>query len=56
VTIPKADVREQPHRKAEVVAVVTRGTVVEVAGEERDWYRVRLSDDRSGWVERDAFE
>jgi SH3-like domain-containing protein len=56
VTVPEASVLEEPHRKAEVVAVVRRGTIVEIAGEERDWYKVKLSDDRSGWVERDAFE
>jgi hypothetical protein len=56
VTAPATNVREEPHRKAEVIAVVTRGTVVEIAGEERDWYRVKLADERMGWVERDAFE
>ena len=56
VTVPEANVRLEPHRKAEVVAVVRRGTIVEIAGEDRDWYQVKLSDDRLGWVERDAFE
>jgi hypothetical protein len=56
VTAPVASVLDQPHRKAQVIAVVPRGTVVDIAGEERDWYRVKLSDDRLGWVERDAFE
>jgi hypothetical protein len=27
-----------------------------VAGEERDWYEVRLDDGRSGWIVREAFE
>ena len=40
----------------EVVATVRRGTLVEVAGEERDWFEVRLDGGRPGWVEREAFE
>jgi hypothetical protein len=56
VTVPVADVRVEPHRRAEVIAVVPKGTVMDLAGEERDWYRVKLSDERLGWVERDAFE
>jgi anti-sigma factor RsiW len=56
VTVPEVKVRQAPNGKAEVVAVVRRGTIVEIAGEDRDWLQVKLSDDRSGWVERDAFE
>lgn len=56
VTVGEAVVRGRPSRHAEQIAVVRRGTVLEVATEERGWYRVRLPENRAGWVEREAFE
>jgi hypothetical protein len=46
----------RPSGKSAAVATVARGATVEVAGEERDWYEVRLDDGRSGWIAREAFE
>ncbi len=56
VTAREAVVRSQPSGRADVVATVTRGTVVDVGGEERDWYRVSLPNGTGGWVDRHAFE
>ncbi len=56
VTASRATVRELPRPTGQVVAELRAGDRVELAGEDRDWYRVVLSNDRSGWVEREAFE
>ena len=56
VTVEQSPVYSRPSGRSEVVGAVTRGTAVAVAGEERDWYEVRLDDGRSGWVAREAFE
>ncbi len=56
VTAPQALIRALPRSDAEVVQTVERGAVLEVAGEERHWYRVVLPGARQGWVERDVFE
>jgi anti-sigma factor RsiW len=55
VTAVEASVRSRPSMQSEVVGTVHRGALVEVAGEERDWYQVQV-DGRPGWVEREAFE
>lgn len=51
-----AEVRAEPRRQAQVITVVARGTTLQIEGEERDWLLVKLADERTGWVERDAFE
>lgn len=56
VTANRALVREVPRANGAVVSELRAGDRVEVAGEDRDWYRVQLSGNRSGWVEREAFE
>jgi anti-sigma factor RsiW len=56
VSAVEATVRSRPSMQSEVVATVQRGATFEIAGEERDWYEVRLADGRPGWVEREAFE
>ena len=56
ITAVEATVRSRPSMQSEVVATVRRGTLMEVAGEERDWFEVRLDGGRPGWVEREAFE
>jgi len=56
VTARRALVRDLPRATGEVVGELREGDQVQLAGEERDWYRVLLSNDRSGWVEREAFE
>ena len=56
VTATRALVRDLPRATGAVVAELRAGDRVELAGEDRDWYRVVLSEDRSGWVEREAFE
>jgi hypothetical protein len=56
VTAARAVVRREPRASGATVAELKAGEQVQVAGEERDWYRVLLSDEQSGWVEREAFE
>lgn len=56
VTAPEAPLHARPSGRSEVLGSVRRGEQVDVAGEERDWYEVRLADGRSGWVLREAFE
>ncbi len=56
VTANRAFVRDLPRATGAVVAELRVGELVTLAGEDRDWYRVMLSKDRSGWVEREAFE
>lgn len=56
VTAGRATVRDLPRAGSSVVAELKAGESVRVASEDRDWYRVILSDERSGWVEREAFE
>src|SRR5262249_44814510 len=55
VTAVEATVRSRPSMQSEVVGTVHRGALLEVAGEERDWYQIQV-DGRPGWVEREAFE
>lgn len=55
VSAHQAPVRLQPHLQAEVIATLSRGDVVEVGGEDREWYRVVLPDGGQGWVEQQAF-
>lgn len=56
INVGETIVRSRPSMQSAPVATVRRGTTVEVAGEERDWYQVRLADGQAGWVEREAFE
>ncbi len=56
VTDGRALVRQSPRANGAVVGEVRRGDEIEVAGEERDWYRVLLAGGVMGWVEREAFE
>ena len=45
-----ANLRAQPGARGHILAVLKRGTRVEVLEEKSDWYRVRLEDGREGWV------
>ncbi len=56
ITAPEAIVRAQPSTRTEIVTTLSRGTTLEVAGLEKDWYRVVLPSGAEGWVERQAFE
>jgi anti-sigma factor RsiW len=56
VTADQTTMYSRPSGKSDPVGTVSRGVTVAVAGEERDWYEVRLDDGRSGWVLREAFE
>jgi hypothetical protein len=56
VTSLSTVVRAQPHVRAEAIATLSRGQVVHVDHEEREWYRFTLPSGAEGWVERGAFE
>jgi anti-sigma factor RsiW len=56
VTAPEAPVYQRPSGQSAVIGTVRRGAVIEVAGEERGWYEVRLEGGSPGWVAREAFE
>lgn len=56
VTAGEATLYSRPSGNSTAVGTVARGASVAVAGEERDWYEVRLDDGRSGWIVREAFE
>lgn len=52
----EAQVYSRPSMQAQVIATVKRDTRLEVAGEERGWYEVRLEGGSAGWVAQEAFE
>jgi Bacterial SH3 domain/Putative zinc-finger len=56
ITALEATVRSQPSSHSEIVATLSRGTVLTISGEEREWLHVSLNDGKEGWVERRAFE
>jgi hypothetical protein len=56
VTAPQAVVRAQPHARAQAIATLSHGEVVQVDREDREWYRFTLPGGAEGWVERGAFE
>jgi hypothetical protein len=55
VTAREVQVRAHPHLQAAVLAKLSRGDVVEVGDEDREWYRVVLPGGGEGWVEQQAF-
>ena len=56
VTADETTLYSRPSGKSDPLATVRHGATVEVAGEDRGWYEVRLDDGRSGWILREAFE
>ena len=56
ITAGEATLHSRPSGNSDAIGTVGRGASVAVAGEERDWYEVRLDDGRSGWIVREAFE
>ena len=42
IRVRRANVREQPNMKGEIIAVVKRGQILKVDGKEGEWYLVRL--------------
>ncbi len=56
VTAHEAVVRAQPSLRAEALATLAHGDVVDVGDEDRDWYRITAPNGVGGWVERRAFQ
>ncbi|MGH7786882.1 MAG: SH3 domain-containing protein, partial [Candidatus Binatia bacterium] len=52
----EAAVYSRPSMQSQIIATVKRDTRLEVAGEERGWYEVRLEGGSAGWVAQEAFE
>ena len=50
VNVGRANMREKPDTKAKIVQVLTKGTKVTVVSKGDQWYRVRLTDGKEGWV------
>jgi N-acetylmuramoyl-L-alanine amidase len=50
IGVDHANFRAQPGRRGRILAVLKRGTRVEVLEEKDDWFRVRLEDGREGWI------
>jgi len=46
----QANFRAGPGTSAKIVAVLRKGTRVEVLEERDHWYRVKLADGREGWI------
>ncbi len=56
VTATQTNLRNQPSANADVIATLSHGTLVQLRGEDREWYHVVVPDGREGWVDRRAFE
>lgn len=52
VSATSARVRSEPNAGAATVSIVKVGTILPVREENSIWYRVRLDDDRSGWISK----
>lgn len=50
VTVGAANVRGKPSMKGKIIAVVKKDAVYVRTGQEGDWLRIRLRDDREGWI------
>lgn len=52
----EAVVRTEPSGRAPVLTTLRRGMRVRIVDEEKGWYEVVLSDQRTGWIDHEAFE
>ncbi len=50
ISAVRANFRAGPGTSAKIVAVLRKGTRVEVLEERDQWYRVKLADGREGWI------
>lgn len=50
VAVDSANVRSGPSIASSVVAQIPYGTQLQITGNSADWFRVRLPDNREGWV------
>jgi hypothetical protein len=55
VTAPEAVLRAQPSRKEPTIAILKRGTDVEIVGGRGEWLQVHV-EGKEGWMERQAFD
>jgi cell wall-associated NlpC family hydrolase len=52
VTATKLNMRSGPSTSYSIIHVLWQGNKVKVIGESGDWYKIQLSDGRTGWVSR----
>jgi len=50
IAVDRANIRSGPSIASSVVFQLPRGTRLEVVGQSADWFKVRLPDQREGWV------
>jgi 3D (Asp-Asp-Asp) domain-containing protein/SH3-like domain-containing protein len=53
VTADKLNVRKGPSVEDEKIDSLENGKVIEILEEENNWYKVQLSDDKTGWISGD---
>lgn len=56
VTVGAANVRSKPSMKGKIIAVVKKDAVYIRTDQEGDWLRIRLRDDREGWIYHELVE
>ncbi|MBN1699394.1 MAG: SH3 domain-containing protein [Spirochaetales bacterium] len=54
IIVKETQAREKPSYLGKILAVLTYGEMVDTVSLEKDWYRVRLSGGREGWVHSSA--
>jgi cell wall-associated NlpC family hydrolase len=52
VTASKLNVRSGPSTSYSIIHILWQGNKVKVIGQSGDWYRIQLSDGRTGWVSK----
>lgn len=52
VTASKLNVRSGPSTTYSIIHILWQGNKVKVIGQSGDWYRIQLSDGRTGWVSK----
>jgi hypothetical protein len=50
VAVDAANVRSSPSIASSVIDLVKYGTELEIVGQSADWFKIRLPDNREGWV------
>lgn len=53
VVITNANLRQEPSTDAKIIMVVGRGTLVQILNTNEKWYRVKLADEKEGWIAKE---
>lgn len=49
-------IKNGPSSQSKEIFTLSDGNVLNIIGQEKNWYRVRFRDGREGWIERHSFE